>query len=183
MIHAFTASKSLQTSFYSQNFDETFSESTTMKIIFIIMNWKWVEWVKKATTGNQIHVSQVLNIEIKFLKGISKLPVGKQLIEAITTGPSNAPRVQYAWSNSRMLPNHFKLILYHIQLKCTLPAQHVPAHTIIRSRQFLKWAWYRIRSIPLLVCVNSFNLLVIKGSMCQKGRGFISLCLHIMWLV
>lgn len=37
--------------------------------------------------------------------------------------------------------------------------------------------------IPLLVCVNSFNLLVIKGSMCQKGRGFISLCLHIMWLV
>ncbi|GAY62955.1 hypothetical protein CUMW_221780 [Citrus unshiu] len=33
-----------------------------------------------------------------------------------------------------------------------------------------------------LIC-KSFNLLVIEGSECQKERGFISLRLHVMWLV
>lgn len=56
---------------------------------------------------------------------ITKLPVGKQLIEALTTGPSNAPHVLYAWSNACMLPiTSFQIKLCLTSTTCACPYYH-----------------------------------------------------------
>ena len=70
---------------------------------------------KKPTTYNHIHVSQALNIDPFFSHGDHQLPAGKQLIGALknTTpaGPSHLLDAIDAWSNTCMLPYHFKIYI------------------------------------------------------------------------
>lgn len=105
--------------------------------------------------GNQIHVSQVPGNEQFLSMEITKLPVGKQLIEAIATGPHCCLCPLWMEQYTPMLRNHIKTFYFISYIsKCFSPAKHVPTHTSYLSFEA------KIFEVSTIFVHSRFNFLV-----------------------
>jgi hypothetical protein len=112
---------------------------------------------KKATNGNQIHVSQVPGNEQFLSMEITKLPVGKQLIEALATGPHRPQLLMSSMDGAIYSYALQSYQIYIISKMClTSKACACPCYLSFKAK-YLKWvqSLHTVESISLLVTDSS----------------------------